>query len=243
MENSKYGKYIVLDGPDGGGKSTIAKQLVEWFQKKTSIQTVYTRHPGSTLIGRELRQLIANPDLHVDPQTRALLFAADNSSFITNILKPKLEQGTWIISDRNNYISSLAYQIADGCSLDQLDKIHAATYPIKELPKIDLLLIMQTDYKTAYERRAVRSASEKSETYEKKMADQTYFNKIANAYNTLVEKHSDRLLKFVHSTKSEIVPIETPRCLYIDATRSAEEVFADTEEAIKSVLHESIVKL
>lgn len=234
---------IVIEGPDGSGKSTVAQRLTEWLNEKGGVRAIHTRHPGATPLGRELRKMISDPEMSVGPQTRALLFAADNSAYISSILTPKLEQGTWIVADRNNYISSMAYQIADGCSLDALDKIHAATFPMELIPKIDLLIIMRVSYETACSRREVRSANEKNETFEKKMSSRDFFDRVSNAYDKIIDEHMDRVLHFVHETCGEIAPEGTPRVLYIDANKSFEEVFADVQEAVKVLLNERVVNL
>lgn len=223
---------IVLEGPDCGGKSTAAAKLVEYL-KSQGKDAVYTRHPGATPLGKELRRIIENPELSVDGLTRGLLFATDNCAYISSILKPALERGTWVISDRNNFVSSIAYQIADGCSFDQLDRIHAATYPVDMIPKIDLLMVLRVDYETACTRRAAaRSETSKSETFEKKMASRQFFDKVSSAYDVLLTKHTDRLLKFVQPTSLDP---NTPRCLYIDATKPFEVMFGNIVEAVQSL--------
>jgi dTMP kinase len=223
---------IVIEGPDLSGKSTMALRLVEWL-KEREIPAIYTRHPGATQIGKELRKILASPDIDVDKNTRALLFAVDNSAYVASILKPAMSDGAWVVADRNNFISSLAYQIADGTSIDQLDAIHAATYPIDDIPKIDLLLLMNIDYETAKHRReSGRNASEKAEHFEKKMSGFDYFTKIANAYSSLVDKQKGRLSKYVKSSNGSL------NCMYIDATKSQENVFDDIKNNIAILVSE-----
>lgn len=223
---------IVLEGPDCSGKSTSAQKLVEWL-KAQGRDAIYTRHPGATPLGKELRRIIENPELSVDGQTRGLLFATDNCAYISSILRPALEKGTWVISDRNNFISSIAYQIADGCSFDQLDRIHAATYSPDLIPKIDLLMVLTVDYETATARRnAARTESSKQETFEKKMASRAFFDKVGGAYNQLLESHSPRLLKYVKATS---IDPATPRCIYLDATKPFDEMFNSIVEAIQTL--------
>lgn len=220
---------IVLEGPDCGGKSTAATKLVEYLKSKGK-EAVYTRHPGATPLGKELRRIIENPELSVDGLTRGLLFATDNCAYISSILKPALEKDIWVVSDRNNFISSIAYQIADGCSFDQLDRIHAATYPVDSIPKIDLLMILKIDYDTACKRRgAVRSESSKQETFEKKMASKDFFDRVSNAYNSLLSRHTEKMFKFVKTRQG------VPNLQYIDATKPFDEMFADIVESVNQL--------
>ena len=234
------GKFIVLEGPDSTGKTTISKKLAEWLNQEAGINAVLTRHPGATPVGRALRQLMLETDM--DAHTRGLLFSADNSAFIHEILKPKVAAGSWIICDRNNFISSLAYQIADGVPLEELDNMHSAVIR-KDMPKIDLLLVFRATHDNIKKRYDGRPEAEKNNKYEEKMASKAYFDKIMSAYERLMEQHPKRLLRFVESTQSGVAPSDTPRCLFIDANGSVDEVFASVQEAVKTVIHEQVAAL
>lgn len=214
------GRFIVLEGVDASGKSTQARRLVDWLVGR-GIDAIYTRHPGSTAIGAELRGLTAGREL--DANTKALLFAADNSAFITQILRPRLEVGTWIVSDRNNFVSSLAYQVADGCPLEQLDRVHDAT--AFRPPKIDLLLILCAKPETIAARRCERALAVK-DVYEERMATQKYFDKVASTYQAMAQGETfGRLPKFVYS-----------RPVAIDADGDVETVSMAIKSAVKSHL-------
>lgn len=238
----RQGRFIVLEGPDSTGKTTMSQKLVTWLHENAGVDAVWTRHPGATATGKELRKLIVESHHPIDAHTRGLMFAADNSAFINEILKPKLEAGTWVIADRNNFISSMAYQIADGATFDTLDKIHDATVAAGS-PPIDLLLVFRASFETIQKRLALRPESEKSDSYQKKLNDRKYFDKIMNAYGRMMEEQSGRLLKFVRSTKSEFTLANTPKCLYIDANGEQDAVFASVVDAVKAVLLEQVAEL
>ncbi len=238
----RQGKFIVLEGPDSTGKTTMSQRLAKWLHDTAGIDAVWTRHPGATSTGKELRKLIVESHHPIDPHTRGLMFAADNSAFIHEILKPKLAAGTWVISDRSNFISSMAYQIADGATFDALDKIHDATLAAG-CPQIDLLLVFRATFETIQKRLELRPESEKNDSYQKKLSDRKYFDKIMNAYDTMMEDQSERLLKFVKATRSEFLETNTPRCLYVNANGEQDEVFATIEEAVKTVLLEQVADL
>ncbi|GAG30792.1 unnamed protein product, partial [marine sediment metagenome] len=69
LKNKLRGKFIVLDGPDGCGKSTQCALLTEWL-KENGVEVVSLRDPGDTAIGEKIRQILLNPE-HIAMSTRA----------------------------------------------------------------------------------------------------------------------------------------------------------------------------
>jgi dTMP kinase len=92
------GKFITFEGGEGAGKSTQAKRLAERLESK-GIATLVTREPGGTALGEDIRGLILK-DRPQDPLTELLLFAAARAEHMTAVIRPALDEGTWIISDR-----------------------------------------------------------------------------------------------------------------------------------------------
>ena len=109
------GKFIVLEGIDGCGKTTQIKKLFEWLPKSGLINKnatlIKTREPGGSLLGREIRNMILKNNQSNPPSnlTELLLYFADRSEHISKIILPALQNGNWIISDRFSG-STLAYQ-------------------------------------------------------------------------------------------------------------------------------------
>ena len=109
------GKFIVLEGIDGCGKTTQIKELSEWLPKSGLINKnatlIKTREPGGSILGREIREMILNNDKANPPSnlTELLLYYADRAEHISKIILPALQNGNWIISDRFSG-STLAYQ-------------------------------------------------------------------------------------------------------------------------------------
>lgn len=103
------GLFIVLDGPEGGGKSTQSGYLAESF-RQAGCEVLQTFEPGGTKTGAGIRGLLSGPESEdLDPMTEALLFSADRSWHIKSVVKPALVSGKIIICDR--YASSTwAYQ-------------------------------------------------------------------------------------------------------------------------------------
>ena len=92
------GKFITFEGGEGTGKSTQAKRLAEQLEAK-GIATLVTREPGGTPLGEDIRGLILK-DRPQDPLTELLLFAAARAEHMTAVIRPALDDGTWVISDR-----------------------------------------------------------------------------------------------------------------------------------------------
>lgn len=105
----KKGLFIVLEGPDGSGKSTIASKLKSYIED-LGLKVVLTREPGGTPIGEKIREIVLDNDNHeMSDMTEALLYAASRAQHVNEKIKPLLEEGYIVISDRY-VISSLAYQ-------------------------------------------------------------------------------------------------------------------------------------
>src|SRR5215470_1061986 len=105
---SERGRFVVLEGNDGCGKSTQAGRLVRRLEG-AGHTVVATFEPGATELGRELRQILLGGDAAVTPRAEALLMAADRAQHVAEVIEPALVRGAWVVSDR--FVgSSLAYQ-------------------------------------------------------------------------------------------------------------------------------------
>jgi dTMP kinase len=101
------GLFIAFEGGDGAGKSTQVALLREALEAVGRTVTV-TRQPGGTTLGREIRDLVLHGD-HVAPRAEALLFAADKAHHVDQLIKPALDRGEVVLTDRYTD-SSVAYQ-------------------------------------------------------------------------------------------------------------------------------------
>lgn len=101
------GFFVALEGGDGSGKSTQMQMLREMVAEK-GIPAVFTREPGGTELGREIRGLLLHGD-HVEPRAEALLYAADRAHHVASVVRPALTRGEMVVTDRYLY-SSVAYQ-------------------------------------------------------------------------------------------------------------------------------------
>ena len=103
------GLFIVMEGPDGSGKTTQIN-LLEQYLKEAGYECLITREPGGTVIGEEVREFILNPEYkEMSPVTEMLLYAASRAQLVHEVIGPALEAGRIVISDR--FVdSSIVYQ-------------------------------------------------------------------------------------------------------------------------------------
>ena len=109
------GKFIVVEGIDGCGKTTQIDELSKWLPNsgliKKGSKLITTREPGGSLLGKKLRRLILDNNKNINPSSLAelLLYAADRAEHVSKIISPALNNNDWVISDRFSD-STLAYQ-------------------------------------------------------------------------------------------------------------------------------------
>ncbi len=116
------GRFLVLEGIDGCGKTTQLRQLADWLPDSglmpSGAQLHLTREPGGTPLGGALRELLLSPPEESAPAPTAelLLYAADRAQHVERVIRPALDRGDWVLSDRFSG-STVAYQ-GDGRRLD-----------------------------------------------------------------------------------------------------------------------------
>lgn len=109
--------YIVIEGPDGVGKTTQAHRLLDELTRR-EIPCIYVTEPGGTQIGHELKRIIKDRTFERAPSTDLLLFTASRVEQYYQTIKLALESGKTVIADRN-WLSSVAYQgVASGLGIE-----------------------------------------------------------------------------------------------------------------------------
>ena len=117
------GRFIVLEGIDGCGKTTQLDHLTTWLPSSglmpPGAELIRTREPGGTPLGEAFRELLLHGTPGEEPSATAelLLYAADRAQHVDTVIRPALERGDWVLSDRFSG-STQAYQ-GDGRGLDK----------------------------------------------------------------------------------------------------------------------------
>jgi dTMP kinase len=121
------GRFIVLDGPDGSGKTTVVRHLAEQLRDRGCGVTV-CKDPGGTTVGDRIRGVLLNHDLHgMDAACETLLFMASRAQLVAEVVRPALARGDIVLCDR--FVSATcAYQVAAGFDFDAI--IALARYAI-----------------------------------------------------------------------------------------------------------------
>ncbi|MCH8875426.1 MAG: dTMP kinase [Chloroflexi bacterium] len=101
--------FVTLEGPEGGGKSTQAQRLTDHLKNRGQ-DVLFTREPGGTEIGDQIRRIIMSlENKSMSPEAEFLLFSASRAQVVRELIRPHLERGGVVVCDRF-YDSSLAYQ-------------------------------------------------------------------------------------------------------------------------------------
>ncbi|MGW9118594.1 dTMP kinase [Streptomyces sp. NPDC055663] len=143
------GFFIALEGGDGAGKSTQVEALADWIRAKGH-EVVVTREPGATPVGKRLRSILLDvSSAGLSNRAEALLYAADRAEHVDSVVRPALERGAIVISDR--YIdSSVAYQGA-GRDLSPTEIARISRWATSGLVP-HLTVLLDVDPETARER-------------------------------------------------------------------------------------------
>ncbi|MGA9191671.1 MAG: dTMP kinase [Anaerolineales bacterium] len=176
--------FVTLEGPDGCGKTVQSKRLAEHLRSQ-GLNVVMTREPGGTEIGDQIRQVIMSlENRQMDPRTEFLLFSASRAQLVKEVIRPHLEAGGVIVSDRF-YDSSFAYQgYGHGLPLDELRAITAfATGGL--VP--DLTLLIDLPAKAGLARRKTGGNWNRMDAY-----DLAFHQRVRTAYRTMAQTESER---------------------------------------------------
>jgi len=176
------GLFITLESADGAGKTTARGYILDHLKARGK-EVVCTREPGGTPFGEEMRSILLHSDQGILPETELLLFYAARIEHIDKVIKPALEDGKWVISDRFEE-STKAYQGAGaGMSTSIIEKISEAS--IKGFVP-DATLVLDITEETMRERSQARDTIEtvdrfETESWQFKQRVREYFENLAQS--------------------------------------------------------------
>lgn len=219
MSHDNRGKYIVIDGIDGGGKTTLFESLRKVFTSWEYINTennksstdsgprvVYTMEPGGTTLGEKLRTIILSD--YMDPFSEMCLFMAQRKE-ARNMLEPYLDNGTHAISDRSES-ATFAYQIR-GRELHHLESLFwEMNNGLEPFPTMYIFLDLKPSL--AFERLNSRGENVARDVFEKEQVE--YFERVRNGFLEFPSK------------------VTTP-CFFVNANQSKEKVVDEVVALIK----------
>jgi dTMP kinase len=152
--SSPRGRFLVLDGIDGCGKSTQAERLARALSARGASAVRHLREPGSTALGEGLRELLLARELAIFPRAETLLFAAARAQMLEELVQPALARGEHVVCERF-HPSTFAYQaVAGGLSEDEVLAL-LATWA--GAPQPDLVVWLDLPLEQALARRGAAS--------------------------------------------------------------------------------------
>jgi len=201
------GYFITLEGGEGCGKSTQIQKLKDYVADCKD-KYLFTVEPGGYPLCEDIRKLLLYSE-HKDMCDKAefLLFTASRAELVNKVILPNLESGVNVICDRF-YDSSIVYQGgARGLGEDNIRMV--TKFAVGDLVP-DVTIYLDIDPETAFARKGGADQSDRIE-----MAGLAFHKKVYDGYHTLIEEEKDRFL-------------------VIDATQSADKVFADILLGLKA---------
>ena len=179
----KTGKFITLEGIDGAGKSTHLTWLAAQIRTR-GVEVVTTREPGGTPLGEKLREILLHEKMHGDSE--ALLMFAARSEHFHGVIKPALEKGAWVISDRFTD-ATYAYQCG-GRGIAE-ERIAALETWVQQGLQPDLTLLFDAPLGVARDRLTRNTANPDKFEREK----EEFFARVRNTYLARARAYPKRI--------------------------------------------------
>ncbi|MDC0051417.1 MAG: dTMP kinase [Candidatus Actinomarina sp.] len=174
--------YLAFEGIDGSGKTTLIDELSKKLTE-SNVDFNIVREPGGSKLGEGIRELLLSHDYDVDPTSEALLMSASRAQLIQEIVKPAINNGQVVITDRSAY-SSVAYQ---GVGRDLgYQKIYELNDLAIDSFWPEKVILLDIDPKISLSRQKVADRIGSGEI--------SFFNKVRDGYLQLAEDFSDKFL-------------------------------------------------
>lgn len=180
------GKFIVFEGVEGSGKTSQIQLCKEWLLERNA-SVVVTREPGGTELGKSLRKflLLSEPNSITD-RTELLLYAADRSQHVEQIIKPAISGGAVVLCDRHTD-STIAYQgWGRGISIEMIEQLNfIATGGLKS----DLTILLDIDPEISLMRILRERKLDRME-----QADIAFHHRVRQGYLSTAQQNSERII-------------------------------------------------
>lgn len=177
------GRFITFEGIDGAGKSTQI-DVIETTLKARGLEVIRTREPGGTPLGEVIRKELLS--VSMDPATETLLFFASRAEHIAQVIKPALNRGAWVLSDRFTD-ATYAYQVGGrGFPAHKVEELERWTQGDLQP---DRTVLFDIDPKVAAQRVAQARSMDR---FEKESLD--FFTRVRNAYLSRAKESPERFL-------------------------------------------------
>jgi len=206
--DARKGYFIVLEGPDGAGKSVQARLLAERLRER-GLAVIYTREPGGTELGEQVREILLDPGpTPRGPVADVLLYNAARAQHVDEVILPALEAGHVVVCDRYA-TSTMAYQgYGSGMDRDVLSTIQ--TWVTGGLqPK--LVVLLDVTVETGLARRAAGSAAELTRFEDESRHDAAFHQRVRDGYLEMAAADPDRWVVLDGSGDIEGVAREVSR--------------------------------
>ena len=207
--------FVTFEGVDGSGKSTQAQLLAEWLAADGH-DVVSTREPGGTPLGTRVRQLVLDAEEQVDPLAELLLYAADRAQHVRSHVRPALDSGHVVLSDRYAD-ATVAYQGAGRGFPDEIVSELVALATGGLMPDLTLIFDLPVDES---QRRQARRTSKGHKADRLDAEDAAFHTRVRDAY-------------------LRIAAAEPERVRVIDAAGSVQETQAHVMRAVMPFLEKS----
>ena len=185
--------FITFEGKEGSGKSSLIAQLKKYF-KSSKLEAFFSKEPGGTDLGKEIRKTLLNPKYSFDPTSELLLLLADRAEHVQKIIRPNLQKNKLIFCDR--YLdSTFAYQ-GSGRNLDK--KIIKEMFKVLDFPIPDLTILLDVPVQIGLSRARKRN---KLDRFEK--VDLNFHENVRRSYLDLAKNDSTRIVIFDSSISEE----------------------------------------
>lgn len=183
------GFFIVLEGPDGSGKSVQARALVEHLRGR-GLAVTQSREPGGTAMGEQVRRIVNDPGpTPRGPKADVMLYTAARAQHVDEVIEPALQRGEVVVCDRY-YTSTMAYQgYGSGMDLELLKRIQAwATGGLDP----DLVVLLDVSPQTGLDRRAAGDADELTRWEDESRFDLAFHTRVREGYLEMAAADPER---------------------------------------------------